>query len=240
MTHSIARIAALTLALMALSATFAVAQSTEKPGDSSAPFHGMQLRDRVIVVDSNVAALNFVFQGEQKGSITGLGRVEADVPGMIRINSFATIGTLSNGAEDSHRRAVLRAAAALFHRNFNDGHLERNAWLARGDVHVNADNTMLRGRSAVIGQYDRLKQAFPDMQIHDEYVLADGYRAAVEYVMEGTQTGPFTSPDGSILQPTGKRVRVRGIDFMAFDETGLLRDLIVVRDEDSFAEQLTQ
>jgi hypothetical protein len=71
MTHSIARIAALTLTLMALSASLAVAQSTEKPGGSSAPFHGMQVRDRIIVVDSNVAALNFVFQGEQEGLITG-------------------------------------------------------------------------------------------------------------------------------------------------------------------------
>jgi predicted ester cyclase len=132
----------------------------------------------------------------------------------------------------------MRAAAAMFDKNFNDGHTEKNADLAAKNVQVNADNTVLVGRAALVERRQRLKTAFPDMQIHDEYVLADGNRAAVEYVMEGTQTGPYTMPDGSLLAATGKKVRVRGIDFMAFDESGLLNELVVVHNENDFATQL--
>jgi predicted ester cyclase len=236
----------------------------------SIPFPGLQLRDRFIVVDGNVAAVNYVLQGEHKGpygsmpatgnkieamsgevfefdqqglmkkliTITELDRVEAEIKGTIRIDSFQAIDTLANGTANAERRAALRAAAAAFHRNFNDSHAERNAKLATRDVHINADNITLYGNGALAGMLDRLKKAFPDMHIHDEYVLADGNRAAVEYVMVGRQTGALARADGSTLQPTGKNVRVRGIDFLTFDEAGLLQELIMVHNDADFAAQL--
>jgi hypothetical protein len=56
--------------------------------------------------------------------------------------------------------------------------------------------------------------------------------------MEGTQTGPYSLADGSMLEATGKKVRVRGIDFMAFNGAGLLKELVVVHNENDFAAQL--
>jgi predicted ester cyclase len=126
----------------------------------------------------------------------------------------------------------------MFDKNFNDGNTDKNADLAAKNVQINADNTVLVGTAALVEQRQRLKTAFPDMRIHDEYVLADGSRAAVEYVMEGTQTGPYIMGDGSVLAATGKKVRVRGIDFMAFDGSGLLKELVVVHNENDFTARL--
>jgi hypothetical protein len=44
--------------------------------------------------------------------------------------------------------------------------------------------------------------------------------------------------DGSVLAATGKKVRVRGIAFMAFDGRGLLKELVVVHNENDFVTQL--
>ena len=42
------------------------------------------------------------------------------------------------------------------------------------------------------------------------------------------------------LPPGGKKVSVRGIEFMEFDEAGLLKDLVIVHNQDDFATQLKQ
>jgi predicted ester cyclase len=236
----------------------------------SIPFPGMQLRDRVIVVDGNIAAVNYYLQGEHKGpygkypatgnrieamsgevfefnpqglmkkltTITELDRVEAEIKGTIKIAAFADITLLPNAEAQSSERAKLRATAAKFDRNVNEGHGAANAKLAVPDVRINADGKALKGRAALIEQRERLKRAFADLHIEDEYVLIDGRRAAVEYVMTGTQTGPWTMPDGSVLAPTHKKVRVRGIDFLSFDQSGLLEELVIVHNEADFATQL--
>ncbi len=236
----------------------------------SIPFPGLQLRDRLIIVDGNVAAVNYILQGQQSGpygkipatgnnveamsgevfefnpdglmkkltTITELDRLEAEINGRIKISEFLKISLLPNGRVSPDRLGKVRAMAAMFDKNFNDGHTDKNADLAAKSVRINADNTALVGRVALVEQRQRFKAAFPDMQIHDEYVLADGNRAAVEYVMEGTQTGPYTRADGSVLAATGKKVRGRGIDFMAFDGSGLLKELVVVHNENDFTAQL--
>lgn len=238
----------------------------------SIPFPGMQLRDRVIVVDGNVAAVNYVLQGEHKGpygklaptgnkieamsgevfefnpaglmkkltTITELDRVEAGINGKVKIGTFENIVLLPNGTTSSQYRETIRATAVNFHRNFNAAKTGDNAALATDDVRINADGAPLRGRQALVDSLQRLKTAFPDMLIHDEYALADGDRAAVEYIMEGTQTGPYTMPGGAMMPPSGKTVRVRGIEFMRFDKAGLLNELIVVHNENDFMTELNR
>jgi steroid delta-isomerase-like uncharacterized protein len=236
------------------------------------PFPGLQLKDRVIVVDGNVAAVNYVLQGENKGpygqlppsgnrieamsgevfefnpeglmkkltTITEIDRVESEIKGTTKINAFQKITLLPTSEENSEYRAKIRSVAAQLHENFNSGKNDVNGALATEDIRVNADSRMLRGRQALIDLLKLLKTAFPDMNIRDEYVLADGNRAAVEYVMEGTQTGPYTLPDGSVLPASGRKVRVRGIEFMEFDKAALLKELVVVHNEHDFATQLSR
>jgi predicted ester cyclase len=236
----------------------------------SVPFPGLQLRDRVILVDGNVAAVSYVLQGEHKGpygalaatgrkieamsgevfefdphglmkkltTITQLDRVQADIKGTRTVEAFEPVTLLANGKASPARRAQLRAAAARFDQNVNERQPARNAALAAPDVRVEASGRARTGAAALVELKGRLLTAFPDLQLHAEYVLADGNRAAVEYVMEGTQTGPYRAPDGQLVPPTGKKVRVRGIDFMAFDASGLLTELVMVHNEDDFVSQL--
>jgi len=225
-----------------------------------------------IVVDGNVAAVNYVLQGENKGpygqlppsgnrieamsgevfefnpeglmkkltTITEIDRVESEIKGTTKINAFQKITLLPTSEENSEYRAKIRSVAARLHENFDSGKNDVNGALATEDIRINADSRMLRGRQALIDLLKLLKTAFPDMNIRDEYVLADGNRAAVEYVMEGTQTGPYTLPDGSVLPASGRKVRVRGIEFMEFDKAALLKELVVVHNEHDFATQLSR
>jgi predicted ester cyclase len=237
----------------------------------SVPFPGMQLKDRVIIVDGNTAAVNYYLQGRHGGpygkiaatgnnvqamsgevfefnaeglmkkltTITDIHLLETQINGSAKVAEFQKIALLPNGSVSEEKRAKLRAAAASFDKNFNERHLEKNADLAAKNVRIDADNTIRSSRSELLKLSQRLTTAFPDMQIQDEYVLADGNRAAVEYIMQGTQTGPYTRPDGTQLAPTGRPVRVRGIDFMEFDRAGLLGELVVVYNESDFESQLT-
>ena len=238
----------------------------------SIPFPGMQPKDRVIIVDGNVAAVNYILQGEHKGpygklaptgnkieamsgevfefdpqglmkkltTITELDRVESEIKGNVRVDAFQKIRLLPVKTVGAETRAIIRATAAKFNENFNAGKNEDSADLVADDVHINADSNMLQGKRAFLDRLQRLKAPFPDLTIHDEYVLTDGDRAAVEYIMEGTQTGPLPLVDGSTLPPSGKKVRVRAIDFMDFDKEGLLKEVTVVHNENDFRTQLTQ
>ncbi|HEY4144368.1 ester cyclase [Pinirhizobacter sp.] len=238
----------------------------------SVPFPGLQLKDRIVVVDGSRAAVQYVLQGEHKGpyagipatgnkiqamsgevfefdkqglmskliTITKLDDVMGEIKGSKKIDAFENVTLLPNGNESPAYVAQVRRAASTFHKNFSTGQFDRNGPLVADNIHVNSNGTLLDGKSAFIERIKRYKIPFPNLAIRDEYVLVEGNRAAVEYVMEGTQTGPFTLPDGSVLQPTGKPVRVRGIEFMRFNQAGLLDDLITLSNGDDFVRQLTK
>jgi predicted ester cyclase len=237
----------------------------------SGSFPHLQLKDRIIIVDGNKAAVHYILQGEHNGrfgdipptghkieamsgeiyefdnhalmnkliTITKLDDVAADVKGTKKVNAFQQVSLLPIAKEPDAYVAKVREAASAFHRNFSAGEFEKNGALVATDVHVNSNDAMLTGREKFVERIERYKTTFPDMAIQDEYVLVEGNRAAVEYVMDGTQSGPFQMPDGSTLAPTGKKVHVRGIEFMEFDRGGLLTNLITISNGDDFVQQLT-
>jgi predicted ester cyclase len=238
----------------------------------SVPFPGLQLKDRILIVDGNKAAVNYVLQGEQKGpygnipatgnkieamsgevfefndqglmkkltTITELDRVTNEVKGTVHIGAFQNIMLLPVKKESSTIQGRNRSTAAKFDEDFNSRHENESLKLVATNVTINADNAMSQGKSAFAERFRAWKSSFPDMTIHDEYVIADGDRAAVEYIVEGTQTGPYTAPDGAVIPPTGKRIAVRGIEFMKFNQAGLLSDLVVVHNENDVVTQLTK
>jgi predicted ester cyclase len=235
------------------------------------PFPGMQLKDRIVIVDGNKAAVHYILQGEHKGrfgetpasghkieamsgeifefnaqglmdkliTITKLDDVAAEVKGTKKIDAFQEVTLLPTAKEAPEYVAKIRLVASTFHKNFSAGEFDKNGPLVAEDIRINSNGAMLTGRDAFVQRIKRYKVPFPNLQIKDEYVLAEGNRAAVEYIMEGSQTGPFTLPDGTILQPSGKAVKVRGIEFMKFNQEGLLDDLITISNADDFVEQLT-
>jgi steroid delta-isomerase-like uncharacterized protein len=88
----------------------------------------------------------------------------------------------------------------------------------------------VRGRAAVLKFFEELLGAFPDFRIDVARVTSAGEVAVVEWKAEGTFTG---SPFQGILA-TGRRVRVRGVDCMRFED-GRLKHNTIYYDGASFA-----
>ncbi len=238
----------------------------------SIPFPGLQLRDRIVVVDGNVAGVLYVLQGKHEGpygtipatghkieamsgevfefneralmkkltTVTKLDDVAAEVKGSIVVADFQNVTILPNQKTSPDSTKKIRAAAAAFDANTNAKQFSRNDALLASDVQIETgEHQTSQGKQAFRQLSAQYAGAFPDMMIRDEYVLVDGNRAVVEYVMEGTQAGPLSLPGKATIAPTGKTVRVRGVRFMTFNEKGLLQDLVQVVNLDDFAAQLT-
>lgn len=61
--------------------------------------------------------------------------------------------------------------------------------------------------------FSEVRQAFPDMQVSVEDVIAEEDRVAARVTMRGTHRGEFQG-----IAPTGKRVEVRAIDIFRIAE----------------------
>ncbi|MEV7179026.1 ester cyclase [Kitasatospora sp. NPDC093679] len=102
-----------------------------------------------------------------------------------------------------------------------------------------------RGRTAVRGFFDDLREALPDFSFTAEAVTGDEQHAAVEWRIRGTFDGkPFQG-----FTPNGRRFDIRGIDFLeihsgrirhdrtAFDGAEWARQLGLLPRHDSVAER---
>jgi steroid delta-isomerase-like uncharacterized protein len=61
--------------------------------------------------------------------------------------------------------------------------------------------------------------AFPDMRMEVEDLIASGDTTVARVTVSGTQEGEFMG-----MPPSGRRVEVRLIDIMRFDDDGLISD----------------
>jgi ketosteroid isomerase-like protein len=108
------------------------------------------------------------------------------------------------------------ARAAIAAWNAHDA--SRVAQFYRPDiVVVSADAGELKGRDQASERDRVFMEAFPDgeMEIAASYDSRD--TAIVEWLFQGTNTGPLPLPGGEILPATGKRVSVRGADVVTFE-----------------------
>ena len=91
----------------------------------------------------------------------------------------------------------------------------------------------IRGRAEVRGFFESLFAAFPDFQLEIERVTESGDSAVVQWRSVASFTGaPFEG-----VNPNGKRVEIRGVDCMTF-ENGQLRHNTIYYDGMSFARQV--
>ena len=91
----------------------------------------------------------------------------------------------------------------------------------------------LRGRGEIRGFFEALFAAFPDFHLEVERITEGGDSAAVQWRSTGTFNGaPFEG-----IAPNGKRVEIRGVDCMTFDD-GLIRHNTIYYDGASFARQV--
>jgi len=121
----------------------------------------------------------------------------------------------------------------FFNEVLNDGNLPvLETLIARDFIDHTPGPGQTAGRTGVQAKIERLRRAFPDIRFVLEDAAAEGDTVAVRYHWTGTQTGSFLD-----MAPTGKPVRVRGMDFYRFrdgavaehwdilDQLGLLRQL---------------
>lgn len=91
----------------------------------------------------------------------------------------------------------------------------------------------IRGRAEVRRFFESLFAAFPDFQLEIERVTEGSDSAVVQWRSVATFTGaPFEG-----VAPNGKRVEIRGVDCMTF-ENGQLRHNTIYYDGMSFARQV--
>jgi steroid delta-isomerase-like uncharacterized protein len=91
------------------------------------------------------------------------------------------------------------------------------------------------GAAGIKAKLTALRQAFPDIRFSLSELIGEGAAVAARYYWEGTHMAVFMG-----IKPTGKAVRVRGMDFYrlqnarivehwdSLDEIGLLRQLGVL------------
>jgi steroid delta-isomerase-like uncharacterized protein len=84
--------------------------------------------------------------------------------------------------------------------------------------------------------FSGLRNAFPDMSVTLETMVADEESIAFAYTLSGTQTGPLME-----FAPTGKKIKIRGLQISKFkdgkmverwgssDELGMLQQLGVLQ-----------
>ena len=96
---------------------------------------------------------------------------------------------------------------------YNAGDLEGlvNTY-AEDAILVTPDGITAQGRAAIREQVSRDKTAFPDETVGIDVMVEQGDTITIEYTWAGTNTGPFVTPDGTKVPPSGKRVEIKGMD----------------------------
>jgi steroid delta-isomerase-like uncharacterized protein len=90
-----------------------------------------------------------------------------------------------------------------------------------------------RGRLAIRRFFDELLAAFPDFDIAVDRIVGDDSAAVVQWHAAGT----FSGGKFQGIEPTGKRVQIRGVDVMEFAEGRYVHNTIYY-DRATFAWQI--
>ncbi len=88
-------------------------------------------------------------------------------------------------------------------------------------------------KEGVLALFTGYRAAFPDLHMAVEDVIAEGDRAVARVTTTGTQTGDWMG-----MPASGKRIEVRLIDIMRFDDSGLVSEHWGVMDMLSMLQQL--
>lgn len=97
---------------------------------------------------------------------------------------------------------------------YNAGDLAACMELYADDAIQAMHDGVFEGREAIEERLSRDLTTFPDITYTVLSFFEQGDRFADEFVVTGTQTGPFPLPDGTEIPPTGKRVEIRGMEFV--------------------------
>lgn len=88
-------------------------------------------------------------------------------------------------------------------------------------------------KEGVLELFRGYRATFPDMRMDVEEIIASGDKTVARVTVSGTQDGEFMG-----MPPSGRRVQVRLIDIMRFDDDGLIAEHWGVVDMLSMLQQL--
>jgi steroid delta-isomerase-like uncharacterized protein len=81
---------------------------------------------------------------------------------------------------------------------------------------------VFRGREEIVAQFAGLIAAMPDLTLTVGRVVAGGPRVAAEWRLAGTLSGePFMG-----VEPSGRRVELRGLDLMEVEDGLIVRSIV--------------
>ncbi|MFN2545036.1 MAG: ester cyclase [Actinomycetota bacterium] len=90
-----------------------------------------------------------------------------------------------------------------------------------------------RGRERILGFFRELFGAFPDFSLRVGHIVADAGTAVIQWEATGSFTGgPFLG-----IQPTGKRITIRGVDVMEIAD-GQVRHNTIYYDGATFGREV--
>jgi ketosteroid isomerase-like protein len=104
-------------------------------------------------------------------------------------------------------------------------------------VVVTPDQGEIRGRESIVEYMLQLHEAFPDASYEYGGKFEDGTTAIDEGYLTGTHTGPLRLESGDVIEPTGKRLRVRSCDIAEVENGVIIRHRLYFNPAE-FAEQL--
>jgi steroid delta-isomerase-like uncharacterized protein len=107
---------------------------------------------------------------------------------------------------------------------YNAGDLDACMELYADDaVQFMPDGTFV-GRSVIGERLARELAGFPDINWTVTSFVEEGDTFADEWTFVGTHSGPFALPDGTELPPTGRRVELKGMEFVQMRDGKIVVD----------------
>jgi len=109
---------------------------------------------------------------------------------------------------------------------FNRGALDEWAKTVADDAElVTPMAGTIKGREAIKGYFQQMRQTFPDAHIDVHDVIAEGNTVVVEYTFTGTHKGPMRTATGDTIPPTNKTLSGPALDIGVMDDKGQLKSL---------------
>lgn len=73
---------------------------------------------------------------------------------------------------------------------------------------IGGGDTTLVGQDSIVDAVRPTLEALPDLKVSIRNAFADGERGVAEVMREGVNKGPIRLPDGTVKEPTGRKVRL--------------------------------
>jgi steroid delta-isomerase-like uncharacterized protein len=107
---------------------------------------------------------------------------------------------------------------------YNEGDLEAVMDLYAEDAVQLMPEGIFQGRDAIRDRLAQELNGFTDIAWTVESFVEQGDSFADEWTFRGTHTAPFPLPDGTKLPPTGKRVVIRGMEYVRMRDGKIVVD----------------